>query len=83
MMAVSLSTQPELLDLRIFALVGLLYSEQLLLFELQLLVHTLALIKAARTLDDNKVMSRERKRSSNNFSNRNQSTETSSPMNKC
>ena len=83
MMAVSLSTQPELLDLRIFALVGLLYSEQLLLFELQLLVHTLALIKAARTLDGNKVMSRERKRTSNNFSNRNQSTETSSPMNKC
>jgi len=83
MMTVSLSTQPELLDLRIFTLVGLLYSEQLLLFELQLLVHTLALIKAARTLDGNKVMSRERKRSSNNFSNRNQSTETSSPMNKC
>lgn len=83
MMRVSLSTQPELLDLRIFALVSLLYSEQLLLFGLQLLVHTLALIKAARTLDNNKVIGRERKRTSNKFSNRNQSTETSSLMNKC
>lgn len=80
MMRVSLSTQPELLDLRIFALVGLLYSEQLLLFGLQLLVHILALTKAARTLDDNKVISRERKRTSNKFSNKNQSTETSSPI---
>ena len=61
---VSLSIQPELLDLRILVLVGLLHSQQLLL---QLFVHTLAPIKVGGTLDDNKVASRDEREAVTNL----------------